>query len=45
MMSSVSFNRDNTAGAEDTACKPRPRTTSTVSLNWDVNLDSQDTGP
>jgi hypothetical protein len=43
-LSTVSLNRDEMAGAEDTGWMPLWRIVSTVSLNRDEDLDSEDTG-
>jgi len=43
ILSTVSLNRDEMAGAEDTWWMPHWRIVSTFSLNRDENLDSEDT--
>jgi len=43
-VSTVSLNRDEMAGAENTGCMPQWSIVSTISLNRDEDLDSEDTG-
>jgi len=44
IVSNVSLNRDEMAGAENTGWMPQWRIVSTVSLNRDEGMDSEDTG-
>ena len=42
MLSTVSLNRDEMAGAEDTGWMPQWRVVSTVSLNRDEGMSAED---
>jgi len=44
IVSTISLNRDEMAGAENTWSMPQWRNVSIVSVNWDEDLDSEGTG-